>query len=585
MILTINRKEFTLVGALRWNKLPQYAPQVRTTSEQLRSDRSPIPEWSPADLSGGLGRKYYRSDRSQYHFGSAMTLWPRQVTLPLLYQTPTFSGTSLVHITAMTPLNGRLYGFYKDGQSLKCARWDSGNAWTELATVSTGVLSFVGAKTRLTKLWVIYADASNALKLRTSTDGVTWSAAVSLTGNPPAALAVSPTTDTAYYASYNPTALTALVYSSPDLATWSVIGGGVQSGYGPKGLELFPDSAGTERPHLGIPEGVFQALTGAYPSVLSLFGMRNNANGLLAKWGIYLAVSGSAGALYLLKADGTIIPFGLDSGDGLPADYLGDITAIYPERWLLFAAVKGTKSGVYVLDGAGWHPVWLGVTQWDIQAVATDGSSGTPALVLSGGPGQHRFIDNYHSNPLEISGAQYEERGWLDYPIYGGDLPEALATFYHASADAYSLLAGNEELEFHLGLDGEEPQTSIGVINSQGAKLWIPGHLASGRTVQLRVWLRRRTSVTTATPVLRAPVIGTTRAGSVLLSISCEVDLKATAGAWGKPQSEVVRVIEAWLAAGASRLSWRDWDIKADLQSIAVKEGLHDTVQLTFVQI
>ena len=584
MKLTLNKKELVLSGGIRYQKIPQYSPQVRSTGEQLRSDKSPIPEWAPEDLSQGLGRKYWRRDRTQYHFGSAMTLWARQITLPLLPQEATFSGTALVQMDYTALHKGIQYGFYKEGQAIKCATWD-GSSWTIKSTVvATGVETFVGVSSD-TSLLAYYGVAGGDVYSTASTDGTTWVAVVAVTGKTPAAVAVSPTLGREYCATTTGAGQVKLYKSDDDGATWAAYcSGSAWSLYGATGTAIFLNNAGDETPYVSTSEMVFQVTTTAFVPAVSMQGISSLANGRgMTVWGSLLVIPSTNGAIFFYQADGTVTPFGLDSGDGLPADYRGDVTALCADRWLLFAAVHATQSGVYVFDGQGWHPMWLSLANPTINSLTTSGIS-KPSLLFSPSKGEHLYLQNYHSNPLEMSDTQYDTQAWIDYPIYGGNLPETKALFYYLSAHARDLLTGNEELSFYLGLDGEDPTTFVGKITEQGTKLWLPSELSSGRTMQLRVWLTRRASSTYYTPVFHYPILGTTRAGDTLLSLVCDVDITSTASSWGKPVDTVLAELET--LRGPLELEWRDRAVMVDMQGMSVREsdsGL--TAQLTLVQL
>jgi len=600
--ITLSGKQLVLVSGLRWSKVPGYSPSVRTTGQQNRADKVPIPEWAPSDLSGGLGRKYYRSDRNQFHMATANTFWEGQITLPLLPSTATLTGTAdTPQITHMVNVRGTLFGFYVLSGALKFAQW-SGSGWVyDDEAVATGAANIWGATALqgIGEIWVLYSNgATAALRIAYSSDaGVTWTnnpvvySTIAL--NAPGVLRPNPVPDKMLVAGNRASDTSQAFVGHVDnvgVVTATLVV--ASSSYGVTGLALI-DSASPQTLYIATPSEVLKASDSGsaitkVSQIISFEGVSatTNGRGLCAWNGNIMIPTQDGGLLAYDPSTGLVIPVGLDSGEGLPADYIGDITALLPDRYTLYAWVKGTNSAIYAFDGTGWHCLYTTASSIQLDQLAVIGTT-QPAIIFSPTAGTYSYLKNYHTNPLEISGATYAASGYIDYPIFGGDSPEMLANFHYLSQYARSLNQGTEEIEWWAGLNGDAPDKLIGVMSEAGQRLWLPSNIRRARTIQLRAILRRG-ATNTNTPVLHYPILGTNRLGESLLSVSAEIDIRATAAGLSTSQEEVLGLLEDWVRQGELlELSWRSGAVlRMDVQGLAVRE--HEgsyTAQLTLVQV
>ena len=423
MHIELDGLHYFLRGPLQIAKSSRFPPVLRQTGEEQRALRQPFPEWAPGEngLSGGAGRKYWRASNNEFHFATAHTLWENQITLPLRAQTATESGfDGSIQMQAYADLNGTLYGFCMDtSSSLECGTL-SGITWSQASVIEAGLTNGVvhDADSYEGSLIVLYETGSTTARMRTSSDGSSWSSVETLTNQPPTFFTFHPDSKEAYYVSFASNLI--YVYKSPNAlagpAVWTQVCT-IPTTAGATALEMF-FYQGQLVPYVGTREALYRidVEDSEYIEAVTLRG-NTNANNCksMKRWGNFLAIPTVYGGMLLYAPNGQILEFGVDIGDGFPEAYLGDITALYADKWLLLAAVKGnTHTGVYMLDGRGWHTLWtLTNSSVTISAITTANSTiGVSTALFSHAAGSNIYVANFNVNPLEQPTATMTTHGY-----------------------------------------------------------------------------------------------------------------------------------------------------------------------------
>ncbi len=530
-----------------WQKSPSFARNIRTTGQQLRSDVLPIPQWSPDDLSGGMGRRYYRNGTPQCYFATAHTLWPRQVTLPLLANSSTGTAIGNQTIVKMVEFKGVLYGFFIDAGSLYITPWNGVETWgTPVLVDANNISGIIGAYDCNGTLVIFYYDTSNLLLCtHCTTVGGGWAATV-VTGSNLSASCYNSHDGYLYYTTAVSGEVTLYTSSNKGTSFSSITSSTIFSGTGPTGLAMFNYNNGARVPMISTPEAVYAAVsaptTGRLVEVVNLRGVLSSANGLgLTEWNQYLIVPLSNGAMVAYGPDGSVTPLGINSGDGFPTDYMGEFTTLLADQQYLFAAVSAQKSGIYVFDGKGWFTIWSGDAQYNIVALAAY----KKALLFSPGQGMYRHINYYFTNPMEVPGATYGTEGFVLYPVFGGELPEVLAGFVKLSTYSHNLSV-TETILASVSID-DEPWKDLGLF-SDVTDSFIPN--LQGKDIQLKLTLSRGDN-TYKTPILHYPILSVNKSGSWFRTLTLELDIPATAAAISHTQEQVLANLDALVASPA----------------------------------
>jgi hypothetical protein len=614
MRVNLNSKTYVLRRGLNRARFAQWAEQLRTSGQQLREDRKPIPLWAPADLTGGAGRLVHEPNENTYWCGTALTLWPKQVTLALLPQTVSINiadltGPSAIFATAW--FKGKLYGVL-DGAILGthyiiCVYFDkANNQWLEadkVATAQDHVWADVDIEATTDKIYYTYRSAATTGEVRYSSDGSTWSDAVS----PVTATSAGRLTSdgsTLYHAHYDNSTKIVTVRKTDDPAlSWTDVGTTATFGV-PTAMCMYADEDDVAFPFLAVPHGIYLVDTTNSKLVeyIPLEDITHPDNGRgMCTWNGYLMVPIRDGGVIRYYYDGSAALVGLDSRDGLPTAQKGNIQATYSSRFLFFAAVKGaSKSGVYAYDGSGWHPLVVLSTAADILTVTCVGTSDgmldtTPMLLYDYGDGGRYRLENFHANPLELSGVQYAASSVVVYSFYGAYMPEVEGTYYTISAHAKDLSDGNEYINIYIATDPDvdiDPTdsntwgTSIGTINATTRELKLgAGSLGTtARVVAVVAELVRRAADDTKTPVLYHIALGSVRHGDITDRLSFQIDVTATAQASGRSTEDIIE--ELLSLSGQSLLTTMDWQgqpsINVYIDAVATRE-LQDGARRTQV--
>lgn len=586
MNISINKLSYRLASSINWSSIRSFPEQIRTTGEQKREDYGVIPQWVPR-VSEGVGRKFWRPNEERYWVGTALTLWPGQITLPLLVQaSAAITGESGVTFQAFARHKGTLYAFFiaSAGGAVRRSAWDGANwgaSTLVVATINGAVATAVlSATVDRDTMMVAARNAAGDVDVLKTTDVTAWTA-VPQTLKAPFYLEVDKIDNIIYAAGFDATNKKAQVYKSTDKgANWSLHGTGeAYTDVGPTGLVVVEDPFGSPNriPFYSTPEGLYLVNDESPNNHLLAFGfpgVAHSSNGIgLAVWSNLIVVPIRDGGVFFYDPEsGTVTPRGLDDGDGVPTDYLGTPSASFVYAHLLFLAIKGTTySGIWAFNGNGWHNVWMSASSQNVQALAAAGVT-VPALLFSPVAGTYNYLQNFHTNPLEVS-AKYAASAWVDYPLYAGEITDILATFYQVKAEARELIPGAETLSVLMLFDDEPGLKRYGRIEKTTDAIHLGEAGISGHRAYLRMQLDRG-SDNTKTPVLLNPVLYTSRDGQPLLTLSFELDVNT---------EELARLRSLQEGRLAVPVTWGDQTKTMRVKQISAVEG--QTVERAHLQL
>ena len=532
MKIHLNNEPYWITN-LTSDRYEQWPEQLRTTGEQLRADRAPFPLWAPDDLLAGMGRKNWKAGEASYLFGSCETRWGR-ATLPLRIKSCDLNADSTTALFKdYCDSKGNTYGLILDEGASKCVKWDSSNAeWDVVGTIDAadcdGAYSIIEHEGNLQAV----SDDNGTLHTYKSTNaGVTWAANAdsSLSGLGPAVmLSIGDAGSSDLYLATWTTATNSIVVykSTDDAANWTGVCT-IYSSEGPKGLAWFEDPDGDEYPYLRTYEGTWRI--SAVPVKIvdtTAVGDEDDAQGMCV-WQELLAIP-EGEDMILRDKDGLNTPMGFTARDGFPEDYKGHVTALIPARFHLFAASSGTYCAIHAHNGQGWHPVFVDTTAGrSITSMHVSGNPEFPTLFFSLGADTHRYIENYHENPLEISDAEYEEEAFIQYPRFGGSLTEADSVFFSVQASAERLTNDGEEIDILYQVHSGDDYKFLGTLNESTTLLRFPDQGLIAKSIKLKAILKRGDSIY-KTPILNYIAVEFQQLLGVLTVLEFEIDCKET---------------------------------------------------------
>jgi hypothetical protein len=233
--------------------------------------------------------------------------------------------------------------------------------------------------------------------------------------------------------------------------------------------------------------------------------------------------------------------------------------------------------GVFIFDSKGRHTLWvneyslgtplvqtIGVTSMlGSSFPITDSSSlisYPPVLFVSFSAIQVYSFVNYSVNPniasvphntvLRNPTSYYAPTSYIDYPIFGGDLPDILGVFY--SVSAYCHFNNTIENIEVWGSFDEGAFEKIGNFTYKKKRLLINKGLGKvARTLQLRFILNRDTQLGSYTfyPTLYFPSVTCTKA-NFLYVLTLKLDIASTALKLKNSQEGVVTSLLSTLTPG-----------------------------------
>uniref|UniRef100_A0A6M3IK80 Putative structural protein n=1 Tax=viral metagenome TaxID=1070528 RepID=A0A6M3IK80_9ZZZZ len=508
--IRINKKPYQTVDAVVTERFPQWPEQFRTSGEQTHANHAPFPYWVPNTYNKGIGRDVYKAGEGSYDFATCTAIWGN-ITLPLRVKTCGLSDSNPTAVVkGFADSKGNTFSVWLDSAHAFSATWDTTNKqWTVGGDIlASGCVGVYGVIRHEGNLFAVADDAGTLHTYKSTDAGVTWVANTdtSLSGIGPAILVsvVDGASSDLYITTWTAATSTITVYkSTDDAANWSLLCS-IYSKEGPKGLVWFEyliDATSDSYPILRTYEGswVCKAVPLKFLDTGQV-GDAADAQGLCI-WQELLAIP-TGKDLILRSKDSINTPSGITQMDGFPSDYLGYTTALLAARYHLIAAIQGTYTGIYRYDGEGWHSIFVDSTAGRvIRHLHASASSTIPTLFFSLGAGLHRYIENYHDNPLEITTTEYEEFGTFDLPSFSGELAETQIIVYSIHAYTKNLQEGAEEIDILYKLDDRTNFTYLGTLTDITKVLSFPrGGVACNR-IQLRAKLKRG-STYTETPVL-----------------------------------------------------------------------------------
>ena len=258
------------------------------------------------------------------------------------------------------------------------------------------------------------------------------------------------------------------------------------------------------------------------------------------------------------------VTYGLDVGDGVTSDAVGDIYDMFASETQLYISVGGDAAGrkarIMAWNGDGWHTVYQHATAnqkivW-IHA-SSDGASINKALhfaVLGATTSDSdQILDMYKLDGIETpphtsSTIKRQSSSYIDLPRLDGGMPGSKAAWLRDSihADDLSASASNEYVALQSGKDGEVRTTNtIGNFLSGTSSLdHSSGAGDSSVSQALRLTLNRDARDTTHTPVIKSLETNYYKQVDTMEGFIFMVDLETTATEQGITTEGVISNLE-----------------------------------------
>ncbi len=267
----------------------------------------------------------------------------------------------------------------------------------------------------------------------------------------------------------------------------------------------------------------------------------------------------------LIHYDGAdLTGVGYDLDDGLPADKMGEITAMTSNYKWIYAAVKGaTYSHILTRDQNGaWqyfakiYSLTLpnyGVGLWVREIFLSNSPDGMDRLwCLFDNCNYPGYFLNPVINPLSAGTYPFVSSGdgenYFTKPIFDGGLPEIPGAFYDycCLADKVGSLSTQNNLYLEYGMEGAIPSIYLGLTSTTNtALLFGSPYGIRGNRIQSRIFLNKASGQGGTTPVFRNAVIHYLKDPDKRESFDFNIDVGETARKVGLPQEAVLATLSA----------------------------------------
>jgi hypothetical protein len=272
-------------------------------------------------------------------------------------------------------------------------------------------------------------------------------------------------------------AVSASVYYTSDETTWTQVEV-ANSGYSVRGMAGFGDDM-----IVSTDDALYRIAYGDIVRVITRWGTIDSDNGkymLNFQGNLYISVGKS-----LLRYDGaSLLPMGVDLGEGLPYSRYGDIVGLTSNNnWLVCGIQGGTYSTCWAHNGQGWHflsELPKGVHLSTIRYVATGRGSNTGYLnrLLMGtttGPLYRLSLPDTARSTLRLaeedSNYFFELVGVLETDWFYGSLREVSKDFESVYGDGDNF-DSREYIEIYWQDEGSSGVwESLGTIDSDSEEL------------------------------------------------------------------------------------------------------------------
>jgi hypothetical protein len=558
-----------------------------------------------ADLTGGYGRRRIRSDKTddpeeyrRFYLSRLETRFESGVYLPL-NTSSAGQPTDGVVIRADAIHNSEIFSVWDKraaGYGVVAATFDaSAGDWVQHSIVATSgsdravALDLMTHKTRLFCLLL----AANDYLIRYNTTGTTWTTPVTteITGNLFSSN-VGANTNNSYghlveiggeivAVLADVAAGSTTFFSSADSGdTWVDEAIDLPDSDDIIGAKVYPSASGEDRIYVmkgrtGLWEIDVSESTWTYRPLLTFRSINTSLGDrplTLHKGQLWIGVArGDDAPAEIVVLDTTrgtydfIYGHGLDRGDGVPEEMLGNIRWFNSIGDTLFMSVGGgaASRNAHILahNGKGWHFMYRNSTanqeiDW---LVVTERDEATPNLHLSLRTGGATVVMVYLVNPLVdpinatgSSPAVSLERvltGTVDLPEIDGGMPYTPGTWLLVAADATDLSSSTAEEAIQVlhRTDGDEGSfTSLGYFISTDNDLkYASGAGIAGRSNQLRLSFAHKSGNGTLSPQLRSLEHFYIKRPATIERFTFTVDLGATAAMEDTDVEAVISNLEA----------------------------------------
>ena len=574
---------------VRRETLPPYVPVISQEGPPTVKDLANVDSrfWGP--FTGGFGRDHTSaakvddpSEFRRFFDATAETRFEGGVWLPLLKNTATTpSNTEFVRASAVW--KNTLYTLWErnDVQSgygvtfatYSAGSWNgaAGNVFTDV-THEAVPMSLLAYKNMLLALFVTQDDHL----CYKSTDGTTWADAA--TAPITTGLLADDTTQNenikagkllqiggeAVAVLWDEDSNSITFFSTTDGDTWVDKAIDIPSGKGVYGAAVYPGIDDKDKIYVLSDDGVWQVDTSAGtwvpqhiapitigPSAAPQGDMMVVYNGDL--WFAGGSDNNRPVPVFRLTVDGgrRVIDtgLGLDRGDGMPAEALGECIHMVSTDAFLYMLVGGGVSNrnarVYAWNGEGWHTVFRNSTA--AQFMAWIGVHDNTLHVGRAAPNTVFYLDEIETNPATGVSLTRETTGYVVLPYYDAGLPTTDGVWLQVrvAADDLSADTSGEHIDIDFGLEGAaRTGTGLGDILSGTKTLnFASGAGVSGTDIGFDIELRRDGGGTnTDSPRFRSLELRYLKQEPNLDRFVFTVDIEATAAL---EESDVETVITA----------------------------------------
>ena len=543
----------------------------------------------------GVGRNRIQPSKSRnveeykyFRDADAETRFANDVRLPILQEDSTETGLEVIRDSVFFKSN--LWALWQadSGNDLVARRYvGSSTTWTAGGTVlaeSTGNyphgLGIIGYKTHL----VVLLTTKDDHEVYRSTDGVTWVAAsthptVALldhftdAGEDVVAGLIDVIGGELVVIIWDQDSGTTTFFTSTDTGhTWSDEDVDIPNTSDLLGVVVYPGVDNEAKLYVLQLDGLWEVDTA--PStwttrkIYSFPGVGGDpARKMIAVhndqvWFAPLVDDDTPAKVITLNTRGGIYEFnphmGLDQGDGIVADALGQVMWMKSSGEFLFMSVGGGKAGrqarIWCHNGLGWHTVrkhgtadqridWMDVSSRD------DTTTRLHYAVRTGtSASDSKFLAEPLVNPQSGTSIKRESQGYVERPEIDGGMPTDSATWVQALIDAVDLSGStsNEYIGLHHGLNGADRNTTdLGDFLSGTKTLkYASGAGEAGVSDAHKEWYHRG-STDTNTPKGRALQIKYMKRPEKLRQFTFVVDIEATAALDDLTTEDVITNLEA----------------------------------------
>lgn len=560
MKIWLDGQEYTLRADTGVNRSPmvEWPDNTRLDGQQYRKDRRRISTWVIDDWSGGFGVEVCNVNdattmNSFWDCENLDTRFPRQITL-----SPAFVECTLV------PSRGDLDHHFVFGNQLFFAESQRAGTAVIGSFNNNGAVCYkydgnktIGSNTNLTPSYGIIGSlngiisSNNKLGIFLDVGGERrYMCIPTLGGGVPTTWRGNIGTTGARYTQMVSVGGTmqALDYdvllgkyrfymADQDLLNFAEVGSpGIIGAIGTYLAPLVTDGADC---YAALPDGVYDF--DASPQAIIDSSRTQDLNPLLTNFGGYLHYKNKTS---LLRYNGaTVTSVGYDTRDGLPADKMGQITALCDTWKFLFAAVKGaTYSHILSMDKdtLAWqyYARAPSVGMWVRDMFISNQPDGLDRLwLMFGNHANPGYFREPLINPTATGAYRFTESttpinsNYISFPKFDGGLAEEEGAFFDVGVTIDGIVGVIADYKPNIlyGVNEGSAVSTLGVIGTIGYTSFLMGspYGVQARRVQVRLALGTTTPL--LAPNVRQAIVHYLKKPNIREEFDFEIDLRQTA--------------------------------------------------------